>query len=577
MDWKGKSPVSEEFDDIYYDPEHGLEEVDFVFVAHNQLLHRFSLHSVFTIGELGFGTGLNILRAIQLFLEHAPAEAVLHVVSCEKFPLSREDMKKALANWPSLEKEANELLRVYPDTPFGFRRLWMFGGRVRLTLLFGDAFEMLQEFSGTVDAWFFDGFAPQRNPDMWSQELFDIISQRSHSETTFATFAAAGFVRRNMQAAGFEVIRSKGFGRKREMLHGRVCGSNKAVNSVPKLKVGVIGGGIAGCAAAYVFGNYGCDVTMFDKEQLHAGASGNSLGMAKNFATRFPTPLEHWNSAAFSLLNSVVHNSAPFSHVVAFTGIMHEASHARTQKKIRMLTNHHSGVKPSIIDSEAGVYEHCALILKPVELCRTLFKHSRATLRLEEVVGFSNPSEKCEIRTHNLREECDVVLVCNGHDSVSLLQLQQETGLSRGQLATAHSSLDGNTAHSFGHYALRFNGQIVIGSTYDREKFDTHLHSQDHKKLVDEAYEHVPDLMRASEWEEAATKVNGRTSLRIATPHQLPIVGALDGWNDTLYADTAFGSRGLSGALLAAEVLACSIFGVAAPISNSVIEKLKPL
>ena len=124
------------------------------------------------IGETGFGTGLNFLCAWQLFEQHAAAGARLHFVSVEKYPLSPADLQRALALWPELKVFADQLLEQYVAIHQGFQRLTLDNGRVTLTLLIGDALEQLPQLDAQIDAWFLDGFAPAKNPDMWTAELF---------------------------------------------------------------------------------------------------------------------------------------------------------------------------------------------------------------------------------------------------------------------------------------------------------------------------------------------------------------------------------------------------------------------
>ena len=226
IDWQQDTPVAPAFDDPYFSRDNGPAETDHVFVAGNALAQRFAslpARAQFSIGETGFGTGLNFLRACDCFLRHAPADARLHFISTEKHPLDRHDLARALQCWPDTSA-ADELLTQWPAATAGFHRRQFADGRISLTLLQGDSVAMLRQLHYPVDAWFLDGFAPARNPDMWQPALFAELARLSRPGTTLATFTSAGFVRRGLQDAGFVMQRVAGFGRKREMLIGNTDG-----------------------------------------------------------------------------------------------------------------------------------------------------------------------------------------------------------------------------------------------------------------------------------------------------------------------------------------------------------------
>ena len=132
-------------------------------------------------------------------------------------------------------------------------------GRVSLTLLIGDALEQLPQLDATIDAWFLDGFAPQRNPQMWCPELFAELARLSHPGTTLGTYCSAGDVRRGLKAAGFSMRRVPGIGRKWEVLKGQFNGPASSAGKPwfarpswrPAVREAlVIGAGLAGCATA---------------------------------------------------------------------------------------------------------------------------------------------------------------------------------------------------------------------------------------------------------------------------------------------------------------------------------------
>lgn len=215
------APRSEQFDDVYFSAENGLAETQHVFLAGNNLPQAWTGRQRFTIAETGFGTGLNMLAAWRLFKDTAAPVQRLELISIEKFPLKAAQIEKALTPFKeAFEAELNTLLQNYPiDILPGIHTLPL-AQNVTLTLIFADVEAALQRIQPLVDCWFLDGFKPASNPEMWTQNVFDHMARLSPQDATFATFTAAGAVKRGLQQAGFTVQKVKGYGRKREMLTG---------------------------------------------------------------------------------------------------------------------------------------------------------------------------------------------------------------------------------------------------------------------------------------------------------------------------------------------------------------------
>ncbi|WP_228141666.1 tRNA (5-methylaminomethyl-2-thiouridine)(34)-methyltransferase MnmD [Marinobacter sp. X15-166B] len=223
--WRDGQPESEQFGDVYFSRNDGLEETRYVFLQHNQLEARFrrlQAGESFVVAESGFGTGLSFLAVWQLWRRCAPpAGAVLHFVSVERYPLTVEDLAKSHQLWPELSELAAALHEQYPPLTRGLHRRLLDDGQVRLSLFFGDAVEGWHTMRFTADAWFLDGFAPAVNPQLWVDEVVDAVARHSKPGTTLATFTAVGRVRRGLQAAGFSMRKPPGYGFKRNMLAGR--------------------------------------------------------------------------------------------------------------------------------------------------------------------------------------------------------------------------------------------------------------------------------------------------------------------------------------------------------------------
>lgn len=222
----GSVPRSEQFDDVYFSVEDGLAETRHVFLGGNRLRERWSdpaKAGVFTIAETGFGTGLNFLAVWHLWIELKGRNRFgnLEFISVEKYPVSSRFIREVLSVWAD---EFSDILEPfcngYPQDLHEGIHVFSPAPDVRVSLHIGDANDVLPQMEGRVDAWFLDGFKPASNPEMWTQRIFENMARLSVPGASFATFTAAGAVKRGLRDTGFEVTKVKGFGRKRDMLRG---------------------------------------------------------------------------------------------------------------------------------------------------------------------------------------------------------------------------------------------------------------------------------------------------------------------------------------------------------------------
>ncbi|MEL7295625.1 MAG: bifunctional tRNA (5-methylaminomethyl-2-thiouridine)(34)-methyltransferase MnmD/FAD-dependent 5-carboxymethylaminomethyl-2-thiouridine(34) oxidoreductase MnmC [Pseudomonadota bacterium] len=301
------TPVADHFDDVYFSNDSGIDETQHVFVAGNDLAERWQQwrNPTFVIAETGFGTGLNFLVAMRAFNEFRAANPDhplkrLYFITTEKFPLPQQDMQRALEAFPALKDEAQALASLYPMGLEGCHRLHFDNHSTTLDLWIGDVHELLPQWhspvNGLIDAWFLDGFAPSKNPDMWTDALFSQMARLSKTGTTFGTFTAAGIVKRGLAGVGFTIKKRNGFGRKRDMLTGVFDQDHENVQHKLRLpagpyyryvngsldktsKVAVVGSGLAAATACLALVKRGiCTTLYFDGDTLASGASGNPQG-----------------------------------------------------------------------------------------------------------------------------------------------------------------------------------------------------------------------------------------------------------------------------------------------------------
>lgn len=219
LDWRDGVPIATAFDDPYYSLDNGLAETQHVFLAGNDLPARFG--GDFHIGELGFGTGLNLLVTWAAWAQ-AGHPGTLHFTSFEAFPMRIEDMRASLTHFPQLAPYAETLVKEW--TP-GQGATQLTNGPT-LDVIIGDARQTLPAWTAKADAWFLDGFSPAKNPELWEPDLLRTVGLHTKPRGTAATYSAAGHIRRALSDAGFTVTRTPGYGRKRHMTQARMPDAN---------------------------------------------------------------------------------------------------------------------------------------------------------------------------------------------------------------------------------------------------------------------------------------------------------------------------------------------------------------
>ncbi|HIF9382756.1 TPA: bifunctional tRNA (5-methylaminomethyl-2-thiouridine)(34)-methyltransferase MnmD/FAD-dependent 5-carboxymethylaminomethyl-2-thiouridine(34) oxidoreductase MnmC [Photobacterium damselae] len=338
LDWNELgTPVSNDFDDVYFSNANGLEETRYVFLQQNGLPDRWNDFSRrrFVVAETGFGTGLNFLalwQQFKAFRAENPDTTVkeLHFISFEKFPVTLDDLKKAHLSWPELSDLAQQLHAHYPPAVADCHRIILEDGLITLDLWFGDIQDCMPQVwtgdEGIVDAWFLDGFAPSKNLAMWNLDVYKGMRNLARSGCTLATFTAAGFVRRELIEAGFEMKKAKGFGHKREMLTGTIGERTAPSNTKPWYHISaraendstqalndiaIIGGGVASAATALSLVRRGQTVTLYCKDEKPAqGASGNKQGAVYPLLNGNHNALSRFFAPAFVFARQFVEQAA---------------------------------------------------------------------------------------------------------------------------------------------------------------------------------------------------------------------------------------------------------------------------
>lgn len=273
LSWKEDQPYSSAFQDIYHDAD-GVGEVERVFLAPAAFDELLDADRPLVVGELGFGTGLNFAVLARHCLRRG---ARLHFISFEAAPIAPDDFRRIAASRQASEPAYAELADVYPPLLAGWHHRSLAGGRIQLSLYWGPAEAGIADLSGQrvpLDLWLLDGFAPDRNPDMWTDTLLARLAGCATRGTRVTTFTAAGRVRRALAGAGFDMRRVDQRPHKRESLAGTFTGDGLERPPTPG-PVSVIGAGIAGASVARALAERGFEVQVLEAAAAPArGASG---------------------------------------------------------------------------------------------------------------------------------------------------------------------------------------------------------------------------------------------------------------------------------------------------------------
>ncbi|MFA7276923.1 MAG: FAD-dependent 5-carboxymethylaminomethyl-2-thiouridine(34) oxidoreductase MnmC [Pseudobdellovibrionaceae bacterium] len=578
------TPHSEHFDDIYFAVEDGLAESRYVFLDHNHLPAAFAERERFVIAETGFGTGLNFLCAWELFERTAKPFQKLVYYSFEKYPLAASDILRFLGHWSgAFGGRLERFAALYPLRVGGWHRIDV-SPHVTLVLIFDDVNRALFELDDPVDCWFLDGHAPAKNPEMWSSTVFEQMGRLSRKGARFATFTAAGFVRRGLEAAGFEVSRMRGYGRKRDMSVGVFTGAGCVGDNTPEpRRVAVVGGGVAGCAAAAALAERGCAVTIFEPHGIASGASGNPRGLYNpRFSARRSGESDFYASAyaraAAVFLRLMAQHDIGFAPV----GCLHLITDSDKERRFEAFaenwgwhTDHARLVDAAEASLLSGVtLQHGALYLpdagalSPARLCKVL--SSAASIRQTQVRVLERVSE-------GWRVEGDVfdavVLACargvQQFDGVPSLPLQSIRGqVSFVQENAAFRTL--KTALCYGGYCAPCeDGQAVVGSTFQHWLAHTDLLAEDDSSNLEKLAAFAPSLAAG------AQVVGGRAGIRVAASDRVPVIGCIQG-QDGLYVSVGHGSHGILSGLMGGAFIAADMMGDAQILPRAAQEALSP-
>lgn len=590
-------PYAPAYEDVYFSASGGLEQTRHVFLAGNDLLGANSrwLGRDFVILETGFGLGLNFLATWQAW-QSMPTMAGrrLHYVACEKHPFRLDDLRQIHAHWPELAPFAAQLQAQWPSLQPGLHRLtFNTGGDVVLTLAFGDVQDLLPQLTLAADAIYLDGFAPAKNPEMWSDAVFADLFRLAAPGATLASWSVFEDMMFRLARVGFRLEKRAGFGTKRYMLAGQKPAAVPPEPTFRPRRIAVVGAGAAGAATAHALALRGHAVTVVEAATAPAtGASGNHAGVFRPLPSLDDSRLARILRAGF-LLGRRRFAGLPGARL-GWTGALHVARDAKHEATQRRIVAEHELPADfcQFLDREAasalagwpvelgGWWFPLAGWINPPSLCRALLagidcRFERKVARLERTDGIWRLLDDSGATI----AEADDVVLANGIGAPALAP-HHALPIRAGRGLVSHVPESATppfriVATRVGYVTPALDGMRCAGATSEivamsatddlSSRLDDHLENLQRLDMI------LPGF--GKDLDPAA--LAGRVSFRPMSPDRLPIVGPLSA-SEGLWIVDGFGARGLVFAAICAELLASQLSGEPLPLEAELAEAVSP-
>lgn len=619
--WEDNIPKSTLFDDIYYSKHSGVKEADYVFIKHNNLENRFKAlkdNEFFVIAESGFGAGINFLTTVLLWNKIVKNNVKLIFYSFEKYPLNQENLKFILNNIVEFADIKNELISQYYILTPGCHRIKI--NNVFLNLIIGDINNTIKNYDFKVDAWFLDGFNPNKNTCIWSDNVFKNMFRLSKETTTYATYSANSKIQKILNDNGFIIKKTKGF-YKKEMIFGfKNNGINyksqyikpwfKSYSVNASKNIAIIGGGLSGLFTAYNLNKRGYNVTIFEKShKLGTDASGNYQGaLYGNFYGNNENLLElNFSSYRYShhLLNSVLKNSSAIGNCglilipknsqelqqqqnLLKSHIPPEFCKYISKVQLKELTNHN-------ITEDDALYFPFGLWVSPYELLKNLSKNITIRFNTEITKLEQLNDESWDLYSDNKKiYNSSIVILCNSHNfnKFSLTQNLKIRKI-RGQTSVINQSNNLNMIVCKNGYVMpSFNNRYTIGATFKCNEEALEIRQSEHLENIASIKDLSIDI--------SSENIDGNVGIRSLAYDYFPIVGPISDYDKFicyykklsvdknfkistpcpylkgLFVNVGHGTKGLLTIPFASEIIADYIENLPSLCSNNLLNAISP-
>jgi tRNA 5-methylaminomethyl-2-thiouridine biosynthesis bifunctional protein len=612
-------PYSAHYQDVYHPRAGAFVQARHVFLGGNQLPARWQGRQRFVVLETGFGLGNNFLATWQAWREDAARCERLVFISVEQHPFTADDLRHALAESP-VPALARALVNAWPAHTHNLHTLDFEGGGVRLLLALGDVRRWLPELVADVDAFYLDGFAPARNPQMWEPHIFKAVARLAMPGATLATWTSATAVRAGLRAAGFEVEEARGTGGKRDITLARYnphfvprrAPSRTTRPATPRHAL-IVGAGLAGSATALALATEGWSSTVYDRGDTPASeTSGNPAGLFHGIVNAQDGVHARFNRAAALLTRRAITRALEDPTVVgAVSGLLRldDADADTLHEVIAQLglpPDYAQAVDPSRASALSGLALRQAAWfypgggwVDPAALCRTWLAQAAPVARFRgavTVTTLQRVGDTWQLLDDHGRvlDEAETVVLANASDTMRLLDSPAwPIDTVRGQITcfqralAPHLVLPHLPVAGAGYVLPDVHGLAVFGATShpgDREPQVRAADNAANLSLLQTMTGSAPTSVPLD-------SLHGRVGWRTMARDRLPVVGAVPAPVDQqgrldqprfvqrlpgLFVFTALGSRGITWSTLGARALASWITGAPAPIEASLLDAIDP-
>ena len=625
---------SKQFDDRYFSSSGAADECRHVFLQGNNFESRILNCEQFTVGEIGFGAGINFLTTADAWKSRRIAHAKLHYVSIEKYPIALYDLKEFYEQMSDSFTLAKQLLGQYPLPVSGTHRIEFPADNIALTLIYADALDALQLSSFTVDAWFLDGFAPHKNSELWSMDIAAQVYRTTRINGTFATYTAAGSVKNHFSAAGFRIKKQGGYGNKRDMLtgirtqaeshHFSLKDKSWLLNPTckPSSKAAlVIGGGLAGIAIGAALAVRNWQVTLIERNTEPATeASGNCNAILMPrlsvdhdvqsqltlqgflYSLRYLRDLQAlskkciWQECGVIQLPRDKIQWQRMQQITMREQLPHEL--------LRSVSKYEAAALSGCEVAHAGWYYPQAGWVVPKNACSMLLEQNSNInfLSKQEIshIEYVNDTWHAFNNRNEMIATADTVILAN---ALAVNQFEQthwcKLHAKRGQITLIPEELNlitpNNIVCADAYITPPLDGQLVLGASFITNDTDTEIRDSEHADNIKKICRIIPDFSAPP-----IDTLNGRAAIRAVSPDRLPVVGPVakaDAFNQDftpaalgasntryslpdyfpgLYIATGFGSRGMAWIPICAEALACIINNEPLPFNQAIANAIHP-
>lgn len=583
---------SARYGDVYHPLEGGLAQARHVFLGGNRLPERWAGRDRLVVLETGFGLGLNFLATWHAWRADPRACGRLHFVSVEAHPLSRPDLGLALTPFTEVAPLARQLVDAWPLPVSGFHRIEFDGGRVTLTLLLGEAEALLPTLQAAVDVFYLDGFAPARNPAIWSPSVMRELARLAAPGSTLATWSVATSVQAALGEAGFVLTVAPGFGHKREMLIGERVAATSGSRSSTERRAAIVGAGLAGALCAERLASRGWSVVLIDER---AAPSAAAAGLLRPVANSQDSANAQASRPAFAFalryLQALSRSQAGLQW--SATGILQLASTDAEAERQRSIASEQAWPEEWLrfVDSDTaarlagravrgpGWWLPAGAWVSPASLMSAAI--AQGGERITRLAGRAVHRIDCAGACWRLVDadgeplaEAPVTIIANAHRAPYLapgmaLPLSpvrgQVTNLPAEASRALRMAVSGN-----GYVAPTPDGGYVVGASFAHDDEGLDLREADHRENLARA-----DSMLAGFTQDlTATTLTGWAGIRATVTDRLPIYGESEAAGR--WFATGLGSRGLLWAPLGAELIASALEGEPLPLPRHLADAFSP-